>query len=332
MSNNDNNNNNQNVKRTSTDTSYTVFASVDARVAKPVLGSDGAAAWQNFRQQTTSNKAASAASSSRKSVAPKAPLKALDRAVGYTSWHQERQNEERVRAQDGERAVNAGYTHFAKKNNSSITEKERKRIQQRLIGEDQDYFLPFKTWQGPKWDYVFTTKQSHGTGYFFDGMDSLKRLLQEDEQQPIVDSRGAEPAASSSATATAPTPTGPLDKPIKKQKSATSPVTTQSDGKKRKKTKAATSNTVIIQSDPTNPLQQVAAALQARQQQHQQQQAWEQAVDSASGKPYYYNRVTGERSWEPPLPTGWHQASDPETGKPYYFHKDTGVVVWERPS
>ena len=326
MSNNDNNNNNQNVKRTSTDTSYTVFASVDARVAKPVLGSDGAAAWQNFRQQ--SSKAASS-SSSRRSVAPKAPLKALDRAVGYTSWHQERQNEERVRAQDGERAVNAGYTHFAKKNNSSITEKERKRIQQRLIGEDQDYFLPFKTWQGPKWDYVFTTKQSHGTGYFFDGMDSLKRLLQEEEQQP-VDSKGAEAAASSSATAS--TPTGPLDKPIKKQKSATSPVTTQSDGKKRKKTKAATNNTVIIQSDPTNPLQQVAAVLQARQQQHQQQNAWEQAVDSASGKPYYYNRVTGQRSWEPPLPTGWHQASDPETGKPYYFHKDTGVVVWERPS
>ena len=315
------NDNSNIVKITSADTSYSVFSSVDARVAKPVLGSDGAAAWQNFRQQKQAKQTPT-------SVAPKAPLKALDRAVGYTSWQQERQHEERVRAQDGEKAVNAGYTHFATKNNSALTKKERKRIQQRLIGDDQDYFLPSKTWQGPKWDYVFTTKQSHGTGYFFDGMDSLNRLLQEEEQQPIVDSKGNE--ASSSST---PAPSGPLDKPIKKKRSAslTSPAT-QSDGKKKKKTKAASTTTVMIQSDPTNPLQQVAAALQAQKQQHQQQNAWEQAVDSASGKPYYYNRVSGELSWEPPLPPGWQQASDPDTGKPYYFHKDTGVVVWERPS
>ena len=34
------------------DSAYTVFNAVDARVSKPVLGSDGAAAWQNFRSDT----------------------------------------------------------------------------------------------------------------------------------------------------------------------------------------------------------------------------------------------------------------------------------------
>jgi len=306
------------------DTAYAVFSSVDSRVAKPVLGSDGAAAWQHFQSNNKSNNNRTGTTKKTVSVAPTAPLKAVDRAAGFTSWHDERQNEERVRQQAGEAAVNAGYTQFQAKNDtddsSKLTKKERQRIEKRLLAEDQEYFFPSKKWQGPKWDYVFTTKPHHGTGYFFDGMDSLKKLRGE-----ITDEQEASAAAQklSSEEQNNNTTTDLADDETEKPK------------KKRKKSKkAAAAAAVTIVNDPTNPLQQVAEALQKKrqQQQQQQQQQWQTAVDPSTGKTYYYNPLSGERSWDKPLPAGWQVATDATTGKEYYYNPDTGITAWERPS
>jgi len=80
---------------------------------------------------------------------------------------------------------------------------------------------------------------------------------------------------------------------------------------------------------------------------------WESAPDPASGKPYYFNRATGETSWTPPaaapaaapapapvapvaaapaLPPGWEAAPDPATGKQYYFNRATGETSWTPPA
>lgn len=292
------------------ETAYTAFSSVDARVAKPVLGSDSAAAWQSFQ---STNKTVF----KKSSVAPTAPLKAADRAAGFTSWREERQNEERVRELAGEAAVNAGYTQFKAKDDdddSKLTKKERQRIEKRLLGEDQDYFIPSKTWQGPKWDYVFTTKPHHGTGYYFDGMDSLKRL------------RNAEKKGNGRINA------DESKKRSSEEHSVTAAINLQADDqepkkKKKKSKKGATAVTIVH--DPTNPLQQVAEALQKKR---QEQQQWQTAVDPSTNKTYYYNPLSGERSWDKPLPVGWQVATDATTGKEYYYNADTGVTAWERPS
>jgi len=71
---------------------------------------------------------------------------------------------------------------------------------------------------------------------------------------------------------------------------------------------------------------------------------WDQVVDPASGRPYYWNRSTGATSWTIPsapaeqrsfgpegLPTGWESVNDPASGKPYYFNRSTGVTQWTKP-
>merc|ERR1719482_85806 len=68
---------------------------------------------------------------------------------------------------------------------------------------------------------------------------------------------------------------------------------------------------------------------------------WEMTTDPNTGKPYYFNRATGQSSWTPPgavapatlpaaaaspaaaLPAGWEAAADPATGKTYYFNRAT---------
>jgi hypothetical protein len=284
---------------------YEAFSSVDELVAKPVLGSDGAAAWQDFRKNVRRPPSSS-------SVAPTAPLKQADRAAGFASWQQEREHESAVREDAGEASLHAGYTEFERKHRGDeegpLSAKERKRIERRRRPEDSEYFLPAPAWAGWKWDYVFTTRD-RGTGYYWDGTDSLKKLRGELTGEPPAEAakRSKRPAAE--------------DEGEPKQK------------KKKKKKRAP-----VIVDDPNNPLEQVAAVLQQRRElQAQLPPGWEAAQDSVTKKTYYYNRQTGERTWEAPLPEeplpeGWQSAKDASTGKEYYYNAATGETRWERPT
>merc|ERR1712151_874926 len=81
---------------------------------------------------------------------------------------------------------------------------------------------------------------------------------------------------------------------------------------------------------------------------------WEQITDPSSGRPYFLNRSTGEKSWDPPhpsttegppaaathppareappLPAGWEQVKDPSSGRPYFLNRSTGETRWEPPA
>lgn len=318
---------------------FDAFNEVDKLVSKPVLGSDGAAAWQNFRTQTSGP--------SPVSVAPKAPLKKSDRAAGFTSWEEERQRESEVREKSGAAPLNAGYTEFKHKQDQEgiVKRKERQRIEKRLRPEDQTYFIgPKETFEGWKFDYIFTTKD-RGTGYYWDGMDSLKKL----RGQSIE--RGKQ---STSET------TREDEMHNQRHSSTDDPSTTTNSGdneppkKKKKKKKKRKREGPTIVDDASNPLEQIAAALQRRQGIAtiigQQPTEWETAKDPTSGKTYYYRRDTGERSWEVPaevvaaaaakqqqkqqndLPLGWSETRDPNSGKMYYYHSQTGETRWDRPT
>ena len=271
-------------------TAYDAFHQVDELVAKPVYGSDGAAAWQEFAQQQKPKTTSSA---------PLAPIKVADRKAGIQSWQQERDMENEARQQQGLLSVEkSGYVHFKKKHEE---EKPVAVTDLRTRPDDAPYFLPSETFVGSKFDYVFTTREGK-TGYYWDGWDSVKR------QQP-----GAKPEPSEK----------PTEKPTTEPES-------EPTKKKKKKKKQKLQGPVIV-NDPNNPLEQVAAALQRQQQ--QLPLGWQSA--QASGKTYYYNATTGERSWEfpkPKLPSGWSAANDPSTGKEYYYNATTKETRWERPT
>merc|ERR1719160_289752 len=77
---------------------------------------------------------------------------------------------------------------------------------------------------------------------------------------------------------------------------------------------------------------------------------WESTMDPSTGKPYYFNRATGESAWTPPaaapapmpmpvmapmpaaaapaLPPGWESTLDPSSGKTYYFNRATNETRW----
>eukprot|EP00980_Cylindrotheca_fusiformis_P000716 scaffold168_cov124-Cylindrotheca_fusiformis.AAC.16 len=298
---------------TKKDSSYDAFAKVDDIVSKPVLGSDGANSWQNFRKDSKVI--------NRKSVAPKAPLKKFDKlATGFKSWDEEQAHEEKVRKEAGHASTGSGYTTFKKKN-SAEEAAERKRIKQieaRIRPENEDYFKPSETFQGWKFNYIFTTRPDRGTGYFWDGMDAIKELR------------------------------GELKVDLKSDRS--DPNSTAEPSKRKKKKRKKTEGPTII-SDPNNAMEQVAALIEKRRQAVTRGSdqglpaGWEMAKDPASSKHYYFCRATGERSWTKPdkhrnnsqateseeLPQGWKSAIDKVTGKVYYYN-EKGETKWSKPS
>jgi hypothetical protein len=282
-----------------------------------VIGSDGAASWQNFQKEGKHQ---------HKSVAPNIPLKKADRLAGITSLDDERTREQEIREEAGKSGESVGYTVFKRKNEAeeAAARKKRKQIENRIRPDEKEYFIKAESFEGFKFDYVFTTRD-RGTGYYWDGMDSLKKL------------------------------NGTGDFPIEPNEEAEGEAAVQEKKpkkKKKKKKKHAASAPMIID-DPNNPLEQVANAIRRRNEALQAPHSalmglpagWEKATDS-TGKMYYFCRTTGERQWEvptapasstpaaavvAPLPPGWSVAKDATTGKEYFYHTN-GETRWERPT
>lgn len=313
-------------------------------VAKTVFGSDGAASWQQFRNNT--------AELQRDSVAPGLQVKRADRlGTGLTTLQQERLHESAVRKQHGHAAceckkfeesgcpfvqtthliclfaVGSGYSNFQKKHDAeeAANRKKRKRIENRIRPDEKKYFILAEVFDGWKFDYVFTTRD-RGTGYYWDGMDSLKKLRGELEEP--------ESSAESQTTET---------DPEKKRKPQLP------DKKTKKKKKKASKQPPVFVHNPNHPLEQVANAIRRRQaalnippSSNRLPAGWASAVDSTTGKTYFFNQGTGERQWDAPeiegkysaksdLPEGWSEAKDKGSGKTYYYHTN-GETRWARPT
>ncbi len=288
--------------------SFDAFSKVDELVSKPVIGSEGAASWQSFRKDHQPK---------HPSAAPKAPLKKADKlGTGFSSWEEEREHESKIRKEAGHASTNAGYSNFrVKHDKAEAANKKRKvQIEKRIRPDDKEYYLPFKTFVGWKFDYVFTTKNG-STGYYWDGMDSIKKENGELKTTPVE-----------TETTTASKDPSEDAGPSKKKK-------------KRKKNKGPT-----FVHDPKNPMEQMQAILQQRNQRMGTADdnallpnGWEAAKDPSTGNTYYFHRASGQRSWEKPkvesnndLPEGWKPAVDPASGKTYYHHT-SGKTTWTKP-
>ena len=290
---------------------YDAFSAVDKIVAKPVLGSDGAASWQEFRKGTKELQ--------RESVAPALQVKKADRlGTGLATLEDERSHERKLRVEGGEAALGAGYTTFKRKHDAeeAAEKKRRKQIEKKVRPEKKPYFQASETFCGWRFDYVFTTRD-RGTGYYWDGTDSIKKLNGfEDFPEP-----SSEPSDGGAQVG-------------ESEQGASCPLKNKKKSKKR-------ATTVVVNHDPNNPLEQVANAIRRRNEAIKQPPAglankvnvWETASDPSTGKTYYFNRSTGQQQWDPPageLPEGWKSSTDAASGKVYYFHTD-GTTTWVRP-
>ncbi len=264
-----------------------------------------------------------------------------------------------MRKEAGDREVGAGYTTFKRKQDHEeiAAAKRKKLILERVRPDDVPYFLKAETFEGYKFDYIFTTRD-RGTGYYWDGMDSMRKEL------------GIEPTYAKE-----------METKIEGDVNETSKSNTKSKKKKRKKSEHVIA---VIESDPNNPMEQVAQAILRRKQaldapptallgvsqtavdavalgagagavQLASTSAnkalepelvaagWEAALDPKSGKIYYFRRSTNEQSWEKPkitkpqpameqsnLPDGWKSATDPNSGR-VYFYDTSGNTSWEKP-
>jgi len=323
--------------------SFSVLNDVDEQTSNTVLGSDGAARWQDFRSSSKIK--------ATTSVAPAIPLKKLDRALGTKSISEERAIEAKIRKDAGDRELDAGYTEFKRKSDHEeiAAQKKRKLILDRVRPDDAPYFFPVETFEGSKFDYVFTT-QSRGTGYYWDGWDSMKRELEGGKSDSVKDTMDTIVA-------------GNHEPDNNKQNNKANPKVKKKKKRKLKET--------IIESDEWNPLEQVAQALRRKQtalnaaaptrrrevsvsdavalgassnlnstvketlaESENLPSGWESAKDPNSGKTYYFCRTTAERSWTKPvsvLPAGWKTTKDPSNSKLYYYHSD-GRTSWTKPT
>lgn len=257
----------------------------------------------------------------RESVAPSLQVKRADRlGTGLTSLSQERANEDKVRSEAGDAALGSGYTTFKKKENAeeASQRKRRKLIEKRIRPDKCQYYIAAETFKGQKFDYVFTTRDKK-TGYYWDGTDSVKKL--NDVDLPIPTSG--------------------------ETKGSSGDPSTESRKKKKRRTILEEKGNVVpsaVLNDPNNPLDQVASAIRRRNEalrappisaaaQRVLCAGWDSATDKATGKMYYFNLSTGQRSWDPQpahtLPDGWKATND-GSGKTYYYHT-SGETRWERP-
>lgn len=309
-------------KETNSVDAYDVFHKVDELVSKPVTGSTQALHWQTFRNAHKTE------TRSSHSAAPTAPLSKSQRAAGFASWKDEQEHETRLRQQRNEAPLHQGYTTFqeTQQPSSALTKKQIKCISNKIRPDDKEYFIPAATFQGSKFDYVFTTRPERGTGYYWDGSDSLKQLHKRLSSKDGAEREEGTEMAKNKRQEVGDTTKGQENKPVR-----------------TKKPRIQAPTTVEISN---HPLEQINAMLQSRQKELLTlPPGWEQAIDVATKQPYYFNRATGERSWEKPKcvntlnPThssntagesDWLSAMDAVTGKTYYYNA-AGETRWDDP-
>jgi hypothetical protein len=313
---------------------FSAFASVDALTSKPVLGSDGAASWQEFRNN--SGKVIT------KGTAPHIPLKKSDKlGTGFKSIGEERRHEELMRLEGNEAKMNSGYTSFKRKHNQAEIEdkKRQKLIEERIRPDKVKYYIAAPTFEGWKEDYIFTTRE-RGTGYFWDGMDSLKKLRGE--------SVGVTSSASHSTNNNNVTNISSSNNSNNNDDDESGSTKKEKKKKKKKaKKRASTLSNTIIEDDQNNPMEQVINAMRRRTEILSRPPGSKTIISLieakssltgtiASSSPYPNATETGQ-SKEGSIITdqlakyNWEVATDPSTGKTYYFSRDTGERQWENP-
>ena len=334
---------------------YSAFSSVDDVVAKPVFGSDGAASWQEFKKKD-------AAGSSffnqhkrpwKELVAPGIPMKKSDRlGTGFSTLSEERANERKVREENGDAALGSGYTSFQRRQNddddNDITEamakKRAKMITDRIRPDEVTYYIQTDTFDGWKEDYIFTTRH-RGIGYYWDGMDSLKKQLGLVSVTPCKNDTKNDNNNNKSEE-------------ISKKKKT---IIGQDDDKTNKKKKKKKQNKKYQKSqdlsDLISPMDQVANAIRRRNEAvmgttsllTSSTMSNVQAVEMAAltgntvalssiytSKSNNASKLTApqqsQQSQQPQLSDhGWEEANDPATDKTYYFQRSTNKRQWENP-
>lgn len=274
---------------------YDVFSAVDALVSKPVLGSDGAASWQEFKAGTKDKS---------RGVAPHLPLKKTDKLAGVRSIEDERKQEQRIREMNDERPMGSGYTVFKRKNTqeTAAERKRRKRIQERSRPDDKLYFIKSDTFVGWKEDYIFTTRDG-STGYYWDGMDSLKQLNADEHAATDVGS------------------TKDPDKPA-------------SSKKKKSKDKISQDSHKQLESSATCPElpEGWASAIDPTTGKTYyynltlNKTMWDIPNNDKNEK---QTKKSGDV--HEVLPQGWEMAKDPSTGMTYFYNRLLNKTSWERP-
>jgi len=92
--------------------------------------------------------------------------------------------------------VGEGYTEFKRRGRDqeeAALKKKRIKIESRIRPDNVQYYIPSTNFIGWKKDYVFTTRENYGTGYYWDGTDSARESF-------CVSNPGSnEPSASSCA-------------------------------------------------------------------------------------------------------------------------------------
>jgi hypothetical protein len=319
--------------------------------------------WQAFRKDNSKGPNAD-----RISVAPKAPLKKGDKlGTGLTTWAEEVAHEAQVRKESGHAGVGDGYTNFKQKNTQeeAALRKKLKQMEQRIRPDDQAYYIPATTFEGYKFDYIFTTRANYGTGYFWDGMDSLQKFQR--GEGPTTTTKDDEDNGDK------------VEKHKTREKKLLTTNETTAEGgdvaaengpkkKRKRKDKEMIKGPVILE-DPNNPMEQVQAAIRRKLEERLMASGhhpllpagWEATTDPSSCQTYYFCRITGERRWDIPtqpatavlsetpttsetvpsasvtvssnLPEGWSLAIDISTGKTYYYQTNgSGGQTWTIPT